>query len=64
MRITDKTLKFIAKSVQAARAGQSIRIITSRRDAKHVHALLAKHEGGSRNGERWNFGPGSVEVVT
>lgn len=64
MEITSKTLKFIAESVEAARVGQHVRIITTRRDAKHLHALLAEHEDGLRVGGKWNFGPGSVEVVT
>lgn len=64
MREARRTEKAIMASVQAARSGRHVRAITTKRHAKRLHALLSEYEDGSRDGERWNFGPGSVEVVT
>jgi hypothetical protein len=64
MRRHGKRQKFISEAVQVARSGQRCRIITSCRDAKSLHAMLSEYEDGSRKGERWEFGPGSVEVAT
>lgn len=61
---TTKTIRAIAEAVDAARGGQTVRIITSKTDAKQLRALMADYRDGVRTGDRWAFGSGSVEIVT
>lgn len=59
-----KTEKMVDAAVSAARTSGRIVAVTTKREAKRMQALLAEYEDGSRSGGRWDFGPGSVEVVT
>ena len=58
------TVRAISESVAAARAGQAVRIITSRTAAKQLRALLSGYADGVRTDDKWVFGSGSVEIVT
>jgi hypothetical protein len=64
MKRTGHTADKIGRYAEFVKDGRRVVLVTTKRDASRIHAALKRIGVGTREGDTWKIGKGSIEVRT